>query len=536
MRKAKFIFITGGVVSSLGKGLVASSIGALLQSYSFKVRIRKLDPYLNIDPGTMDPIQHGEVFVTEDGAETDLDLGHYERFTGINATRDDNITTGKIYYELLRKERHGDYLGKTVQVIPHVTDLIKSFIFNNTEDLDFMICEIGGTVGDIESQPFLEAIRQINFMLGKQMVILIHLTLVPYLTAAQELKTKPTQHSIRELNFAGLQPDIILCRSEREIFDNQRKKIANLCNVSLSNVMSVPDVSHIYELPILYNQRGLGIQVLKHFNLNKPKPRLTEWNQIVLSMKDITREIIVSVVGKYIEFPDAYKSLVEALNHGAISNKVKMKINWINSRDKNERFFDKKFIEEKLYNSNAILVPGGFGDNGVEGKILAINYARVRNIPFLGICLGMQLAVIEFARNVIKLEDVHSEEFCNCKHPVVKLVYNEKIGLGGTMRLGAYGCNIRPSSKVADVYNGKTIIFERHRHRYIVNSDYRNDLEKNGLICSGLSEDGMYIEAVELRKHPWFIGVQFHPEFQSKPFSPHSLFVSFIKAAIDTVV
>ncbi|WCR58397.1 CTP synthase [Wolbachia endosymbiont of Ctenocephalides felis wCfeJ] len=531
MKEARFIFVTGGVVSSLGKGLVASSVGALLQAHGFKVRIRKLDPYLNIDPGTMSPTQHGEVFVTEDGAETDLDLGHYERFTGIKATKDDNITTGKVYHELLKKERRGDYLGKTVQVIPHVTDLIKSFIFNGTEGLDFIICEIGGTVGDIESQPFLEAVRQIGYKLGKQRVILIHLTLIPYLTAAQELKTKPTQHSVRELNFAGLQPDIILCRSEKEVSDNQRRKIANLCNVSLSNVIPAPDVSHIYELPILYNQCGLGTQILEHFHLSKPQPSLTEWDQIVHSMSNSTQEVTVSIVGKYTEFPDTYKSLVEALNHGAISNKVKIKVNWVNSREKSE---DEKFIGEKLRNSHAVLVPGGFGDDGVEGKISAISYARMNNIPFLGICLGMQLAVIEFARSVIKLEDVHSEEFCTCRHPIIKLAGGRNVDLGGTMRLGAYECNISPSSKMADAY-GNTTISERHRHRYIINSDYKDDLEKNGLICSCISEDRTCIEAVELESHPWFIGVQFHPEFKSKPFSPHPLFVSFIKAAVNTI-
>ncbi|QOD38387.1 CTP synthase [Candidatus Wolbachia massiliensis] len=532
MKEDKFIFVTGGVVSSLGKGLVASSVGVLLQAHGFKVRIRKLDPYLNIDPGTMNPTQHGEVFVTEDGAETDLDLGHYERFTGIKATRDDNITTGKIYHELLKKERRGDYLGKTVQVIPHVTDLIKSFISNGTEGLDFVICEIGGTVGDIESQPFLEAVRQISYKLGKQRVILIHLTLIPYLAAAQESKTKPTQHSIRELNSAGLQPDIILCRSEKEVLDNQRRKIANLCNVSLSNVIPAPDVNHIYELPVLYNQCGLGTQILEHFLLSKPKPILTEWDQVVHSMRHPIQEVTVSIVGKYTEFPDAYKSLIEALNHGAISNKVKIKINWVNSREENEKPINKNLIGEKLQDSHAILVPGGFGDNGTEGKMLAVSYARTHNIPFFGICLGMQLAVIEFARNVIKLEDVHSEEFCTCKHPIVKLAGDQSVNLGGTMRLGAYKCNISPNSKMADIYSSVTIL-ERHRHRFIINLDYKDDLEKNGLICSSMSEDGTCIEAVELENHPWFIGVQFHPEFQSKPFSPHPLFVSFIKAAID---
>ncbi|WP_168464740.1 CTP synthase [Wolbachia endosymbiont of Ctenocephalides felis wCfeT] len=527
MTEVKFIFVTGGVVSSLGKGLVSSSVGTLLQAYGFKVRIRKLDPYLNIDPGTMNPTQHGEVFVTEDGAETDLDLGHYERFTGIQATKDDNITTGKVYYELLRKERHGDYLGKTVQVIPHVTNLIKSFIFNDTEDLDFVICEIGGTVGDIESQPFLEAIRQISYTLGKQRVILMHLTLVPYLAVAQESKTKPTQHSVRELNFAGLQPDIILCRSEKEVADNQREKIAKLCNVSLSNVIPAPDVSHIYELPVLYSQRGLDTQILAHFNISKSKPDLIAWHQIVDAIKNPIQEVTISIVGKYTEFPDAYKSLLEALTHGAISNKVKVNINWINSREK-----DEKLIGKKLQNSHAILVPGGFGDDGIEGKILAINYARTSNIPFFGICLGMQLAVIEFARNVMKLEDAHSEEFYTCKHPIVKLASNQNTDLGGTMRLGAYKCNVSANSKMADVYENSTIS-ERHRHRYIINLDYKDDLEKNGLICSSIAENGTCIEAVELIDHPWFIGVQFHPELQSKPFSPHPLFVSFVKAAVD---
>ncbi|WP_265022999.1 CTP synthase [Wolbachia endosymbiont (group B) of Ischnura elegans] len=535
MKETKFIFVTGGVVSSLGKGLVASSVGALLQAHGFNVRIRKLDPYLNIDPGTMSPAQHGEVFVTEDGAETDLDLGHYERFTKIKATKDDNITTGKVYNKLLKKERCGDYLGKTVQIIPHVTDLIKSFIFNGTEDLDFVICEIGGTVGDIESQPFLEAIRQVNYKLGKQKVILIHLTLIPYLTAAQELKTKPTQHSVRELNSAGLQPDIILCRSEKEISDNQKEKIANLCNVSLSNVIPAPDVNHIYELPSLYNQCGLGTQILDHFHLSKPKPSLPEWDQIVHSMRHPTQEVIVSIVGKYTEFPDAYKSLIEALNHGAISNKARVKINWVNSREENGKSIDAKFIREKLQSSNSVLVPGGFGDNGIEGKILAIKYARVNNIPFLGICLGMQLAVIEFARNVIKLEDVHSEEFYTCKHPIIKLADGKNVDLGGTMRLGTYKCNVNPNSKMANVYSSVTIS-ERHRHRYIVNLDYKNNLEENGMICSGISEDKTCIEAVELKNHSWFIGVQFHPEFQSRPFSPHPLFTSFIKAAIDNRV
>ncbi|MDN5247738.1 MAG: CTP synthase [Wolbachia endosymbiont of Tyrophagus putrescentiae] len=523
----KFIFVTGGVVSSLGKGLVASSVGTLLQAHGFNIHIRKLDPYLNIDPGTMNPVQHGEVFVTSDGAETDLDLGHYERFTGIKTTKCDNITTGKVYYELLTRERRGDYLGKTVQVIPHVTDLIKSFIMSGTEELDFLICEIGGTVGDIESQPFLEAIRQISYQLGKQRVILVHLTLVPYLTVAQELKTKPTQHSVRELNFAGLRPDIILCRSERKISQDQKEKIANLCNVPLPNVIPALDVSHIYELPILYSQHGLDAQILEHFNLSKPKPCLTSWQEMVNIVHNPKQKVTVSIVGKYTEFADAYKSLVEALHHGAISNKVEVNVNWVNSR-----ILDKKSLEEQLKNSHAILVPGGFGDHGIEGKILAISYARINGIPFLGICLGMQLAVIEFARNVVKLEDVHSEEFCVCKNPIIKLINNQSVNLGGTMRLGEYMCNVNPDSKVASIY-GDATISERHRHRYIINLDYRDSLEKKGLMCSSISEDGMCVETIELKDHPWFIGVQFHPEFQSQPFSPHPLFISFINAAVE---
>jgi CTP synthase len=518
----KFIFVTGGVVSSLGKGLVTSSIGALLQAYGFKIHIRKLDPYLNIDAGTMNPAQHGEVFVTSDGAETDLDLGYYERFTGIQTTKHDNITTGKVYDQLLKKERRGDYLGKTVQVIPHVTDLIKSFIMNSKENLDFLICEIGGTVGDIESQPFLEAIRQISYKFGKQKVILIHLTLVPYLAAAQDLKTKPTQHSVRELNFAGIQPDIILCRSEQKISQHQKEKIANLCNVPLSNVIPAPDVNYIYELPILYSQYGLDTQILEHFHLNIPKPCLTLWKN--LTQAPTAKEVTISIVGKYTEFPDTYKSLVEALNHGAIYNKARIKINWINSRE--------KFAAEHLYGSNAILVPGGFGDHGVEGKISTINYARVNNIPFLGICLGMQLAVIEFARNVIKLNDVHSEEFYICQNPIVRLADSQSVDLGGTMRLGEYPCKISSGSKISEIYNATTVL-ERHRHRYIINKNYRNDLEKEGMLCSGISEDGTCIEVVELKGHTWFIGVQFHPEFKSRPFAPHPLFVSFISAAIN---
>ncbi|UWI83190.1 CTP synthase [Wolbachia endosymbiont of Howardula sp.] len=528
MQKVRFIFVTGGVVSSLGKGLVASSIGALLQAHGLRVSIKKLDPYLNVNPGTMNPTQHGEVFVTEDGAETDLDLGHYERFTGLKSTKESNITTGQIYQELLKKERYGDYLGKTVQVIPHITDLIRSFIVNNTQDIDFAICEIGGTVGDIESRPFLEAIRQMNYTLAKEnKVILIHLTLVPFLTAAQEFKTKPTQHSVRELNAVGLQPHIILCRSEKAISDHHKKKISQLCNVSLSNIISATDVNNIYELPILYHLCGLDTQILKHFHCNINNPNLSSWYQIVHSIRCSLQEVIVSIVGKYTECPDAYKSLLEALTHAAISNKIKIKINWINARE-----HDHSIIEQQLHHSHAILVPGGFGDDGIEGKILAIGYARIHNIPFFGICLGMQLAVIEFARNVLELKDVHSEEFYTCQHAIIKLAHIANQNINSTMRIGAHKCNIKPNSQMAIIYNNSSIV-ERHRHKYMINLSYKHALEKHGLQCSIISEDGIYIEAIELEHHHWFMGVQFHPEFQSKPFSPHPLFVSFITAAIN---
>ncbi|WP_339045424.1 CTP synthase [Candidatus Mesenet endosymbiont of Agriotes lineatus] len=527
-----FIFVTGGVISSLGKGLAAASIGALLQAYGFKVCLRKFDPYLNIDPGTMNPTQHGEVFVTDDGTEADLDFGHYERFTGIKTTKDDSITTGKIYYTLLKKERRGDYLGKTVQVIPHVIDLIKDFILNNTDELHFVICEIGGTVGDIEIQPFLEAIRQISYELSKQKVICIHLTLVPYISAAKELKTKPTQHSVKELNSAGIQPDIVLCRSQKVIPEEQRQKIANFCNVRLTNVITAIEVSNIYEVPIIYHKYGLDTQILRHFNIKPPKPELKEWYKILDLIKNTVQVVTIAVVGKYVDFPDAYKSLIEALVHGAIYHKVKMSIKWVNSRKLSEHNI------KRLHNYDAVLVPGGFGNDGIDGKIVAINFARINNIPFLGICLGMQLAVIEFARNIAKIEDAHSTEFFNCKNPIVHLFVkqgNEKEindNLGGTMRLGAYGCHLKPDSKIIDIYK-KDTIEERRRHRYSVNPDYEDILEKNGLVLSGRSIDEGLLEVIELSDHSWFIGVQFHPEFKSRPFLPHPLFISFIKAAID---
>lgn len=527
-----FIFITGGVISSLGKGLAAASIGALLQARGFKICLRKLDPYLNIDPGTMSPAQHGEVFVTDDGTETDLDLGHYERFTGIKTTKYDSITAGKVYNTLLKKERRGDYLGNTVQVIPHVIDLIKDFIFNNTGELDFVICEIGGTVGDIEIQPFLEAIRQISYELGKQKVLCIHLTLVPYISAAKELKTKPTQHSVKELNSVGIQPDIILCRSERVIPEEQRKKIANFCNVKLANVITAIEASNIYEVPIIYHRYGLDMQILRHFNIQHSKPELSTWYEILDSIKNASQTITIAVVGKYTDFPDAYKSLIEALAHGAIYHKVKISIKWVSSRRLSE------YSIKRLCDYDAVLVPGGFGDNGIEGKIVAINFARINNIPFFGICLGMQLAVIEFARNVAKIEGANSTEFSNCKHPIVHLFTKQgdekeiNSDLGGTMRLGAYGCYLSADSKIINIYK-KDTIEERRRHRYSINPDYEHILERNGLVLSGRSTEEDLLEIIELSNHPWFIGVQFHPEFNSKPFLPHPLFVSFIKAAID---
>lgn len=527
-----FVFVTGGVVSSLGKGLAAASMGALLQAYGFKVCLRKLDPYLNIDPGTMSPTQHGEVFVTDDGTETDLDLGHYERFTGIKTTKDDSITTGKIYDTLLKKERRGDYLGETVQVIPHVTDLIKDFIFNNADELDFVICEVGGTVGDIEIQPFLEAIRQISYELSKQKVICIHLTLVPYIFAAKELKTKPTQHSVKELNSVGIQPDIILCRSEKVIPEEQRKKIANFCNVKLTNVITAIEASNIYEVPIIYHRYGLDTQVLQHFNIKSPKPELSAWYEILDSIKNATEVVTIAVVGKYTDCPDAYKSLTEALTHGAIYHKVKVNIKWVSSRRLSEHSI------RCLDDYDAVLVPGGFGDNGMEGKIATINFARTNNIPFLGICLGMQLTVIEFARNVVKIEDANSTEFSDCKNPVVHLFAKQENGkeinsnLGGTMRLGSYSCRLSVGSKVISMYR-KDIIEERRRHRYSINPNYENLLKENGLVFSGRSIDEGLLEVIELSNHPWFIGVQFHPEFKSRPFLPHPLFISFIKAAID---
>jgi len=534
----KYIFITGGVVSSLGKGLAAASLAALLQARGYRIRMRKLDPYLNVDPGTMSPMQHGEVFVTDDGAETDLDLGHYERFTGIDAKKGDNITTGQIYSTLLKKERRGDYLGATVQVIPHVTDLIKKFILNNTEENDFVLCEIGGTVGDIEGLPFFEAIRQIGYELGREKVAFIHLTLVPYLPAAKELKTKPTQHSVKELRSIGIQPNILLCRADREIPENERKKIAQFCNIPEAAVIPAIDVKSIFEVPLALHEHGFDNQVLQSLGINAdPYPNLQVWRDIVRKVYSATEEVTVGIVGKYTKLSDAYKSVIEALTHGCIENNVKLNVKWINSRNLNA-----KNLDSKLKDCHSILVPGGFGDDGTDGKILAINYARTNQIPYLGICLGMQMAIIEIARNLVGLEDASSTEFGECKNNVIGLMTEWKKGdklekrakgsdLGGTMRLGSYECKIKEGTKTHEIYNS-LIISERHRHRYEVNINYKSQFEKVGVIFSGMSDEGDLPEIMELKNHKWFIAVQFHPELKSRPFAPHPLFCSFIEATL----
>ncbi len=531
----RFIFITGGVVSSLGKGLASASLSALLQARGYKVCLRKLDPYLNVDPGTMSPTQHGEVYVTEDGAETDLDLGHYERFTGVNTTKCDNVTTGQIYSTLLQKERRGDYLGATVQVIPHVTDLIKEFIFRNTKDFDFVLCEIGGTVGDIEALPFLEAIRQISNELPQNTVKFMHLTLLPYIATAKELKTKPTQHSVKELRAIGIQPDLLLCRSSKEVPESDRKKIALFCNVRPENVIEGLDVKTIYEVPLTYHAAGLDNQILDLFGINDaPEPDLSRWHGIMEKMSRSSDEITVAIVYKY-NSNDAYLSLIEALNHAAINASIKLNIKWVNARRLKEG------LDQKFNDIDAILVPGGFGDDGIEGKIMAVKYARENNIPFFGICLGMQMAVIEFARNVCNFSDALSTEFGETSNPVIGLMTewhqkdniqkrSEKSNLGGTMRLGVYECDLMPNSKTAKIYQSKKI-YERHRHRYEFNMNYNEIMAKHGMIFAGKSPDGNLMEIVELENHPWFIGVQFHPEFKSKPFEPHPLFCSFIEAA-----
>jgi CTP synthase len=534
----RFIFITGGVVSSLGKGLSSAALGALLQARGFKVRLRKLDPYLNIDPGTMSPYQHGEVYVTDDGAETDLDLGHYERYTGVASRRTDSITTGKIYQNVINRERKGEYLGATVQVIPHITDAIKEFILGDLEDEDFCLCEIGGTVGDIESLPFLEAIRQLGNELGPARTMFVHLTLVPYIPAAGELKTKPTQHSVKELLGLGIQPDILMCRCDREIPVGARRKIALFCNVHEERVIPALDVGSIYQVPISYHEQGLDTEVCRYFGLAAPEPDLTRWGRIVHAVEKPEGQVTIAVVGKYVNLLDSYKSLAEALTHGGIANNVKVELRWIDSE-----IFESEDAVVHLEDVNGILVPGGFGERGTEGKVSAVRFARERNVPFFGICFGMQMAVIEAARNLASLPGASSTEFGEAQHPVIGLMTEWLKGnelqtrsgtgdMGGTMRLGAYTARLTPGSRAAEIY-GTTEIAERHRHRYEVNIRYKDELEAAGLRFSGMSPDGLLPEIIEIPEHPWFIGVQFHPELRSKPFDPHPLFGSFIRAALD---
>ena len=534
-----FIFITGGVVSSLGKGLASAALGALLQSRGFRVRLRKLDPYLNVDPGTMSPTQHGEVFVTDDGAETDLDLGHYERFTGVSAKKTDNVTTGQIYSDVIAKERKGEYLGATIQVIPHVTNAIKEFITSDLESEDFVLCEIGGTVGDIESLPFLEAIRQLGNEIGRNKTCFLHLTLVPFIAAAGELKTKPTQHSVKELQSVGIRPDIVLCRTEAQIPDEQKDKIALFCNISRNSVIEALDADNIYNVPLDYHNNGLDEAIYSHFKLKPKKPNLKIWHDIMMAIKNPEEEVNIAVVGKYTSLIDSYKSLVEALVHGGISGKIRVNITWI---DASNLCNDKNF-SSNFENMHGILVPGGFGERGSDGKIEAIRFARENKIPFLGICFGMQMAVIEAARNLSLIEGAGSSEFGAVKSPVVGLlkewVKDNSIvkrsmhdDLGGSMRLGAYECHLSEGSLAEKVYD-KNIIFERHRHRYEVNIDFKNQLENKGLIFSGMSPNGILPEIIEYKDHPWFIGVQFHPELKSKPFEPHPLFREFVRASLN---
>lgn len=539
---ARFIFITGGVVSSLGKGLASAALGALLQARGYSVRLRKLDPYLNVDPGTMSPFEHGEVFVTDDGAETDLDLGHYERFTGVSARMTDSVSSGRIYSNVLEKERRGNYLGKTIQVIPHVTDEIKDFIKIGEDEVDFMLCEIGGTVGDIEGLPFFEAIRQFSQDKQRGECIFMHLTLLPFVKASGELKTKPTQHSVKELRSIGISPDILVCRSEGLIPQKEREKLALFCNVRPESVISAKDLNSIYEAPISYHQEGLDQAVLDAFNITPaPKPDLSKWEDVKDRLNNPEGHVNVAIVGKYTQLEDAYKSIAEALTHGGMANRLEVKIKWVDAET-----FEKEDPEIHLSGFHAILVPGGFGERGTEGKIMAAKFAREHKIPYLGICLGMQTAVIESARNMAGISNAGSEEFdheagkrrfepiiyhlkewVQGNHKVSRNVEDDK---GGTMRLGAYSAVLAEGSNVAKVYNS-TDIEERHRHRYEVDINYRKELEKNGLIFSGMSPDGRLPEIVELSDHPWFIGVQFHPELKSKPFDPHPLFRDFIKAA-----
>ena len=534
----RYIFITGGVVSSLGKGLASASLGALLQARGFKVRLRKLDPYLNVDPGTMSPYQHGEVYVTDDGAETDLDLGHYERFTGVASRRSDNVTTGQIYSKIIARERRGDYLGATVQVIPHVTDAIKQFVLAEAEAEDFIICEIGGTVGDIEGLPFFEAIRQLGHELGRDNCLFLHLTLVPYLKSAGELKTKPTQHSVKELQSLGIQPDILLCRSEQPLGPDDRRKLALFCNLREEAVIQALDVETIYAVPRAYHEEGLDLQVVRHFGLEEAPPHLEVWDGIVDAVRRPEGEVTIGVVGKYTNLLDAYKSLAEALNHGGIANRVKVNVEWLSAE-----IFEEQDALDRLADVHGILIPGGFGERGSEGKIAAAGFARTHKVPYFGICLGMQMAVIEAARQLVGLHNAGSSEFGPADPAVIGLLTEWLKGneierrrtdgdMGGTMRLGAYPAVLQPDSQVASIYD-ETYIQERHRHRYEVNINYKDALETAGLRFTGMSPDGQLPEIVEIPSHPWFIGVQFHPELRSKPFDPHPLFVSFIRAAVD---
>ncbi|MGO4386165.1 CTP synthase [Microvirga sp. 2YAF29] len=534
----RYVFITGGVVSSLGKGLASAALGALLQARGYKVRLRKLDPYLNVDPGTMSPYQHGEVFVTDDGAETDLDLGHYERFTGVPATKADNITTGRIYLDIITKERRGDYLGATIQVIPHVTNAIKDFVLSGNEGFDFVLVEIGGTVGDIEGLPFFEAIRQLGNDLARGQAIYVHLTLLPFIPSAGELKTKPTQHSVAELRSIGIQPDILLCRTDREIPKDERRKLALFCNVRETAVIEARDARSIYDVPLAYHEAGLDSEVLAAFGLDTEKtPNLSRWTGISERVHNPEGEVNIAIVGKYTGLKDAYKSLIEALHHGGIANQVKVNLQWIESE-----VFEHEDPAPFLEGIHGIMVPGGFGQRGAEGKIRAARFARERKVPYFGICFGMQMAVIEAARSLAGIENASSTEFGPTSEPVVGLMTEWLRGnelekrsssgdLGGTMRLGAFQASLKPGSKVAEIYGG-TEISERHRHRYEVNMTYRDKLEQKGLRFSGVSPDGVLPEIVEYENHPWFIGVQYHPELKSRPFEPHPLFQSFIEAAV----
>ncbi|GIL00609.1 MAG: CTP synthase [Alphaproteobacteria bacterium] len=535
---ARYVFITGGVVSSLGKGIASAALGALLQARGYRVRLRKLDPYLNVDPGTMSPYQHGEVYVTDDGAETDLDLGHYERFTGRSANARDNITTGRIYKNIIEKERRGDYLGATVQVIPHVTDEIKEFILDGNDDFDFVLCEIGGTVGDIEAMPFLEAIRQLGNDLPRGGAVYIHLTLMPYIPAAGELKTKPTQHSVKELRSIGIAPDILLVRADRPVPEEERRKLSLFCNVRPSAVIQALDVATIYDVPLAYHQEGLDGEVLAAFGIDPaPQPKMDRWREVAARIHNPEGEVTVAIVGKYTGLKDAYKSLIEALQHGGLANRVKVKLDWIESE-----IFEKEDPAPWLEKVHGILVPGGFGERGAEGKIRAAGFAREKRIPYFGICFGMQMACIEAARSLAGITRASSTEFGPTEEPVVGLMTEWLKGnmlekrraggdLGGTMRLGTYTAYLRPGSKIAEIY-GRTEISERHRHRYEVNIEYKQKLEDFGLDFAGMSPDGVLPETVEYADHPWFIGVQFHPELKSRPFEPHPLFASFIEAAI----